>query len=131
MHTFRQILSVFLIAGLVPATPAFAQQRHIVDPSALAQAVAQRGAQQDSDRAAIREALNRPEVREAARQFGVDMNRLDASVPTLAGSDLTRAAATARQVNERLAGGDSSVVLSTTTIIIALLVLIVLIVALK
>jgi hypothetical protein len=131
MHTFRQILSVFLIAGLVSAAPAFAQQRHVVDRSALAQAVEQRVAQQDADRAAIREALNRPEVREAAQHFGVDVNRMNASVATLAGHDLERAGTVARQVNETLAGGASTVVISTTTIIIALLVVILLIVALK
>ena len=56
---------------------------------------------------------------------------MNASVATLAGSDLERAATAARQVNERLAGGASTVVISTTTIIIALLVVILLIVALK
>jgi hypothetical protein len=131
MHMFHRIRSVPLIVALVLCTPAFAQERHMVDPSLLAQTVDQRIAQQDADRAAIREALNRPEVREAAQHFGVDINRINASVGTLAGKDLKRAATTARQVNERLAGGDSSVVLSTTTIIIVLLVLIVIIVAVK
>jgi len=131
MHTFRQILSVPLIVALLSSTPAFAQERHIIDPSLLARTVDQRVAQLDADRAAIREALNRPEVREAAQHFGVDINRINASVGTLAGNDLNRAATTARQVNERLAGGDSSVVLSTTTIIIVLLVLIVIIIAVK
>jgi hypothetical protein len=131
MHTFRQILSGFLIAGLVSATPALAQQRHIVDGSALAETVEQRVAQQDADRAAIHEALSRPEVREAARHFGVDVNRMNASVATLAGNDLERAATAARQVNDTLAGGASSVVISTTTIIIVLLVVILIIVAVK
>ncbi len=131
MHTFRQILSALLIVGLVSSMPAFAQQRHVVDPSLLAQAVEQRIAQQDADRAAIREALSRPEVREAVKHFGVDVNRMNASVATLAGHDLERAATVARQVNDTLAGGASTVVISTTTIIIALLVVILLIVALK
>ena len=131
MHTSRQILSVFLIVGLVASTPAFAQQRHVVDPSLLAQAVEQRIAQQDADRSAIREALNRPEVRDAVRHFGVDIDRMNASVATLAGHDLERTATVARQVNETLAGGASSVVISTTTIIIALLVVILIIVAVK
>jgi len=131
MHTFRQILSAFLIVGLISSTPALAQQRHVIDPSALAQAVEQRVAQQDADRAAIREALNRPEVREAAQHFGVDISRMNASVATLAGNDLEHAATAARQVNDTLAGGASTVVISTTTIIIALLVVILLIVALK
>jgi hypothetical protein len=130
MHTFRQILSVPLIAGLF-ATSALAQERHVVDPSVLSQTVEQHVAQQDVDRAAIREALDRPEVREAAQRFGVDMNRMNASVATLAGHDLERAATLARQVNDTLSGGASTVVISTTTIIIALLVVILLIVALK
>jgi hypothetical protein len=131
MRTFQQILSVPLIVALASSTTSFAQERHIVDPSLLAQTVDQRVAQQDADRAAIREALNRLEVREAAQHFGVDITRINASVATLAGNDLDRVAMAARQVNERLAGGDSSVVLSTTTIIIVLLVLIFIIVAVK
>ncbi len=86
-------------------------------------------ASQDADRAAIREALARPEVKNLAAGMGVDMNRLTETVDTLAAADLDQAASTARQVNQQLVGGDSTVTLSTTTIIIALLVLILIIVA--
>ena len=75
--------------------------------------------------------MNRPDVLEAVRHFGVDVDRMNASVATLAGHDLERTASVARQVNETLAGGASSVVISTTTIIIALLVVILIIVAVK
>jgi hypothetical protein len=131
MHTFRQILIAPLIAGLLCSTSALAQERHVIDATQIGQAVEQHAAQQDADRAAIREALNRPEVREAARHFGVDLDRMDASVATLSGHDLERAATAARQVNESLAGGASTLVISTTTIIIILLVLILIIVAVK
>ena len=131
MQTVRQILALPLLLSLVVSAPAFAQQRHAVDPSALANAVDAHLARQDADRAAIREALARPEVRQIANQVGIDLGRFDASVATLAGSDLDRAATAARQVNQTLAGGASTVVISTTTIIIALLVVILLIVALK
>jgi hypothetical protein len=133
MHTFRSVLAIPLMLSLCLAGsgPAFAQQRHVVDPSTLAQVVGQRVAQQDTDRAAIREALGRQEVQQVAKDVGVDLGRVNASVATLAGSDLARAATAARHVNEALAGGASTVVISTTTLIIALLVIILLIVALK
>jgi len=131
MHTLRQILIAPLVVALLCSTPVFAQERHLVDPSQLAQAVAQHVAQQDADRAAIREALSRPEVRQAAEHFGLDLDRVNASIGTLSGNDLERAATAARQVNESLAGGASTLVISTTTIIIILLVLILIIVAVK
>jgi hypothetical protein len=131
MHTFRQILVLPLVFGLAVSAPAFAQQRHAVDSSVLAKTVDAYAAQQDADRAAIREALGRPEVEQVARQVGIDLGRMTASVSTLGGADLARAASAARHVNDALAGGASTVVISTTTIIIALLVVILLIVALR
>src|SRR5262249_32901215 len=100
MHTVGQILSLPLVVAVVSSTPPFAQERTIVGPSLLAQTVAQRVAQKDAARAAIRQALNRLEVREAARDVGVDIDRINASVATLEGNDLERAAMAARQVNE-------------------------------
>jgi len=86
---------------------------------------------QDADRAAIRQALSRPEVQTVAKQMGVDLGRANAAVSTLAGAELERTANAARQVNDALTGGASTVVISTTTIIIVLLVIVLLIVALK
>ena len=131
MLTFRHASAVPLMVSLAFSVPALAQERHAVDQSTLAQAVDRHVAGQDADRSAIREALGRPQVQRIAQELGVDLNRVNASVATLAGSDLERAATAARQVNEALAGGATSVVISTTTIIIALLVVILLIVALK
>ena len=88
-------------------------------------------AKQDADRAAIREALARPQVREVATNIGVDLANASAAVDTLTGYELTRAGDTARQINEQLVGGASNVVISTTTIIIVLLLLILLIVIIK
>jgi butyrate kinase len=125
MRTVRQFLALLLSMLTVPAGSAFAGQRHVVDPSQLAAAVAQRVAAQDADRAVIRDTLARPEVRDVAARLGVDMTRMTAAVDTLS------AAATARQVDGELTGGASTITLSTTTIIIVLLVFIVLILALK
>jgi hypothetical protein len=133
MITIRGFLVVFLallmtMAG-VPA--ASAQQHHAVDPAAIAGAISGHLSSQDADRAAVREALARPEVQKVATEMGVDLARADAAVGTLAGADLARAASAARQVNGALTGGASTVVISTTTLILILLVVILLVVALK
>ena len=128
MQTVRKLIT-FLVAVLIAAPSAsFAGQRHVVDPAAVAAAVAQQVDQRDADRAAIREALARPQVRDMAGHMGLDVDRATTVVDTLDGADLTRAASAARQVNQQLVGG-ATVVITTTTIIIALLIVILIIVA--
>jgi hypothetical protein len=119
--------SVILIS--VFSSAAFPQQRHVIDPATLASVTSQHAGKLDADRAAIREALASPEVREVAVKAGIDLDRLAAATETLSGDDLERAADAARQVNDRLVGGQRNFVISTTTIIIALLVVILIIVA--
>ena len=131
MRIVRQLLALLLIVLTIPAGSAFAGQQHIVDPSQLAAAVTRHVATQDADRAAVRDMLARPAVRDLATNLGLDMTRMTAAVDTLSGSDLERAAASARQVESQLVGGASTVTLSTTTIIIILLVFILLVVVLK
>lgn len=126
-HTFLALPLALLMA----APAALAQDRHVVDPSTLVETVDQHVAQQDADRAAVRDALATPAVGGAAARLGVDVDRLRASAATLAGDDLAQVASTARELNQSLVGGASSVTISTTTIILALLVVILLIVALK
>jgi hypothetical protein len=116
-----------LMLGLT--MPAHAQERHAVGPSALAAAVTDHVAARDGDRDAIREALNRPQVRAVAERAGVDIDRAAASIDSLDSSSLARAAASARQVNRALVGGASTVTISTTTIIIVLLVILIILVA--
>ena len=130
MPTARTVLVFLLVLTTAWSTPAFAQQRHVVDPAAIAAAVDQQLAKQDADRDAVRRALARPEVKDLARSMGVDLDRATTSLAALAGPDLERAAAAARQV-DALTGGASSVTISTTTIIIVLLLLILLIVLVK
>jgi hypothetical protein len=129
MRTPGKLLIGPLVMLLVCSTSLFAQERHAVDPAALAAAVTGHAAQQDAERAAIHEALARPEVQEMAGRVGVDLHRVDSAVDTLSGESLDRVASAARDVNQTLVGGASTVVISTTTIIIALLVLIVILLA--
>lgn len=128
MKTVRTLLTAFLVLILAAPGNAVAGQ-HIVPPSQIAAAASAHTAAQDADRAAVREALARPEVRSAAATLGVDVDRLDSVVATMSGADLQQAASTARQVNAQLVGGASTVTISTTTIIIALLIVILIVVA--
>jgi pyruvate/2-oxoglutarate dehydrogenase complex dihydrolipoamide acyltransferase (E2) component len=129
MRTVRRVFVGPLVFVLALSASAFAQERHAVAPAELANAVSQQVDQQDASRAAIHEALSRPEVREMAAKAGIDLDRVDASVNTLSGDSLDRVASAAQQVNQSLVGGASTVVISTTTIIIALLVVILIIIA--
>lgn len=129
MRTMRLLLTATLIFTLAFTPSAVAQERHLVNPSVLAKTVTEQVAKQDAERAAIHQALSRPEVRDIAAKSGVDLERAHASVDTLSGSQLSRAAATAQQVNQSLVGGASVVVISTTTLLIVLLIVLVIVAA--
>jgi uncharacterized protein YaiL (DUF2058 family) len=131
MPTVRTILAFPLIALMMASSAAFAGQQHAVAPSQLAATVADHVAEDDASRAAVHEALARPEVQRVASSMGVDLTRAAAAIDTMGPQDLERAASAARDVNQQLVGGASTVVLSTTTIIIILLVVILIIVAVK
>ena len=125
MRSIKQVLAILLTLMIGLASPAFAQQRqHVVDSGALAAAVAQHAAADAADRAAVRSALGRSDVRDTAASMGLDLGRLTASVDTMSGADLERAASVARQIDQPLVGGASTIVISTTTIIIVLLIII-------
>jgi hypothetical protein len=130
MQTGRRVL-VFPLIVLMMASSAYAGQQHVVPPNQLASTVADRVAEQDANRAAVHEALARPEVQSVASSLGVDLARATAAVDTMSGADLERAAEAARNVNQQLVGGASTIVISTTTIIIILLLLIILIILVK
>ena len=131
MRLLRKCLVGFLVLLTASSSSAYAQNRHVVRSAAITAAVDAHVASQNADRAAIREALERPEIRDLATRVGIDLDGVTASIGTLSGADLENAASAARQVNEELVGGASSVTLSTTTIIIILLALILIIVAVK
>jgi hypothetical protein len=113
------------------SSSARADQQHLVSPAQLATTVADAAAKQDTSRATVREALERPEVQAVASKLGLDLTRATAAVDAMSGADLEKAANAAQQVNDQLVGGASTVVISTTTIIIILLLVIILIIAVK
>ena len=131
MKSVRTLLVFPLVGLLMASSSAFAGQQHVVTTDQLAATVADGAVKQDTNRAIVREALERSEVQAVASKLGLDLARATAAVDTLSGADLDKAASAAQQVNEQLMGGASTVVISTTTIIIILLVVIILVIALK
>jgi hypothetical protein len=130
MSTVRTLL-IAPIVTIMMGSLAYADQQHIVAPNQLAATLTEQVAAQDANRAAVHEALARPDVQAVASSMGVDLTRAAAAVDTMSGADLQRAADAASQVNQQLVGGASTVVISTTTIIIILLLVIILIIAVK
>jgi hypothetical protein len=122
---FRRILAITL-AVMICAPAAWAQQMHVIDKSALDQAVQQRVNQDRADREAIRSFLQNPQVKSVAAKAGLSVEKAEAAVSTLQGDELRQAAGQARAVNQDLAGG-ATVVITTTTIIIILLIIILII----
>jgi hypothetical protein len=131
MNSVRTLLVLPLVGLLMASSSALAGQQHLVSPSQLATSVADGAAKQDTNRATIREALQRAEVQDIASKLGLDLTRATAAVDVMSGADLEKAANAAQQVNDQLVGGASTVVISTTTIIIILLLVIILIIAVK
>lgn len=128
MQVFRRMFGVALAVTLT-ATAASAQQTHVVNKSALDQAVQQRVSQDQADRDAIRTFLQNPAVRGVADKAGLSIGKADAAVSTLQGDELRQAAGQARAVNAQLAGGDTIVITTTTIIIILLIVVLIAVLA--
>lgn len=118
-----------MLCAVLAVAPAMAQQAHVLDEAAIEKALSERLKEDDADREAIRALLRRPEVRELVKKAPLDLQRAEAAVATLEGSELQALASSARAVTGALSGGQSKITLSTTTIIIGLLVLILIIVA--
>lgn len=123
MRTFRRILGTTLTLSLLSAPAVWAQQTHVINKSALDQAVQQRVSQDQADRAAIRSLLQRAEVKDVAAKAGLSLEKAEAAIGSLQGDDLRELAGQARSADQQLAGGASTIVISTTTIIIILLVI--------
>ncbi len=127
MQMFRRILVSTLVVTLCAPAGAWAQQQtHVINQSALDQAVQQRVSQDQADREALRTFLQNPAVKNVAAKSGLSIDRANVAVSTLQGDELRQAASQARAVNQDLAGG-ATVVITTTTIIIILLVILIIV----
>ncbi len=128
MHLTHRLLAVGLTACtalFVVAPNAWAQERHVVDRSAITAAVTAKAQADEADRAAVREAVHTPEAQAVADRFGLNLTRVDDSIATMSPDEIHALAGPARTASAT-SGGDA-IVISTTTLLL-LLILIVLIV---
>ncbi|HKY19707.1 MAG TPA: hypothetical protein VJM31_00690 [Vicinamibacterales bacterium] len=122
----RAIAMVLSLALLGPAVSA--QQPHVVDPSALDQALVQTAEETAAKRQTVITALRQAQVKEMAQRLGLDPARAESAVASLEGAMLDQVAAQAQQVNEAIAGGQT-IRLNILWVILGLLILILIIVA--
>jgi hypothetical protein len=127
MRAVNKALALVLITFFSVSSPVLAQQAHIVDRAAMEQAIAEKANRAAADRELVLRVLDRSEVRELASRMGVSIERAEAAIATLDGTELRELAAQADEVETALAGGQSVIVISVTTLLL-LLILIVLLV---
>ncbi len=125
------LIKSLIVATCLGAIPALAiaapHSASVVTQQDLQQAMADKAALRDADRAAVRGLLERPEVQTIATRAGLDVNRALDRVNTLSDQDLSNLAARARYVDARIAGGNDTVVISTTGVLIILIVILLLV----
>jgi hypothetical protein len=108
---------------LVASTPALAGQ-HVVDPSALRQAIVDQKAERAANQAAVKAVLERQATRDLAAQLGLDLTRADRALANMSNAQLAELASSARAVNVELAGGANVIVISTTTLLLILILIV-------
>lgn len=126
MRTDR--VAALFISMVLVVTPAIAQQAHVVDQTAIEEALSKHVADESRKREAVVRLLQREEVRGLAATTQLDLTRAEAAVQTLEGEELAQLASMAREAEAGLAGG-SNITISSTMVIIGLLILILIIVA--
>jgi hypothetical protein len=112
-------LSSFLVA-----TPLRAQQQHVVDSSALQQAIVDARTTDAANRQTVERVLARPQVQQAADKLGLDIRRAESALKVMTSEELAKAAAQAKAVEMDLAGGDSTITISLTALLIIILLVV-------
>jgi hypothetical protein len=128
MSLTHRLLAVGLSAFIGPfvtAPNAWAQDRHVIDRSAVQAAVTAKAHADDADRTALLRAVHYPEAQAVADRFGLTLTRVDDAVATLSPAEVHALVGPARAATS--APGGDPIVISTTTLLL-LLILIVLIV---
>ena len=120
----RSVVGIVLLLTVAWIAPAAAQQAPVDARSTV------EIADEETDRAVLRELFARPEVQKAARIGGIDLEEAEHRVSTLEGDQLHRAAQQARVLESSLEaeGGAQRISIQVTTLIIILLLVILIII---
>ncbi len=101
-----------------------AQQRHVVDPTSMRQAIAQQALTDQQNRAAVLGVLQHSQVRDLADSLGLSVTRAEAAVSTLDSAELASLAGQARAAEAQLAGGSGTIIIGTTTLLLLIIIVI-------
>lgn len=123
----RTAILTFVASLLLWSAPAFAQERHVVDPAAMSQAIAAQASTDQQNREAVLGVLQRSQVRDLADRLGLSVTRAESAVSTLTSSELASLAGQARQADAQLTGGANTIVISTTTLLLIIIIVILLV----
>lgn len=120
-------VAVALCVGMFVAGPAVHAGevgRSVVSNAQMDAAMVAATDRETTARSGIQALLQRPEVKEMAAGYGIDLRRAEAAVGTLEGAELQALSAQAAQVDAALTGGDRTLRVS---LIAALLIVIIVI----
>lgn len=129
MRIFRTLSLMFLFVAL-GATSALAQQSsytgggHTLSSSALDAALAGHESVAEQQRAQLTDLLSRTEVKDVARDRGINMERVESAAAGLSDSQVRAVAPLVATVMGQDRGGLGTITISAVTLIVILLVLI-------
>lgn len=119
----RTVVMTVAVFSLLWSSSAIAQERHVVAPGAMHQAVALQAETDAQNRDAVLGVLRQSQARELAARLGLNLTRAETAVSTLTSAELAQLADSARAADAQLAGGDR-IVLSVTTLLLILIIVI-------
>jgi hypothetical protein len=122
----RSTVIAVVVSSLLFCSSAMAQQRHVVDPAAMQQAVADQAVTDQVNRDAVLALLDRSEAREVAGRLGLNLTRAENAVATLSSTELASVADSARSADAQLSGGADTIVISATTLLLIIIIIILL-----
>jgi hypothetical protein len=122
----RSTVIAVVVSSLLFSSSAMAQQRHVVDPAAMQQAVADQAVTDQVNRDAVLALLDRSEAREVAGRLGLNLTRAENAVATLSSTELASVADSARSADAQLSGGADTIVISVTTLLLLIIIILLL-----
>ncbi len=120
----RVLLATLVASSLLLSVPVQAQQRHVVDPAGMHQAIAAQVTLDQQNRDDVINVLRRADVRDVADQLGLNVTKAENAVASLDGAELAGLAASARAADAQLTGGASMVVISLTSLLLIIIIVI-------
>ena len=125
--SIRTTAIAFIVSSFIVSSSAIAQQGHIMNVTAMRQAIASQSATEQQNRNAVLGVLRQPQVQVLANRLGLDVTRAENAVATLSGAELSQLATQARTANTQLAGGSNTVIISTSTLLLIVIIVILLV----